>query len=444
MAYKNISSILTSLNRKVSPGNVNQSKDIYGALAEAARNLLTQIKPKELSKRVIIENALYDQVNRYKCPDDLDQKNVMQWFRLKGLKNTDTFYYPMMQTTNRRFDQHQPCDRNLFTIEWDRSVKFIKVSDFGNGWVGNQNGIDMDNGGVTIHTMDSLTSNGTWNTFGNVTNLIRDDLNYIAGNASLRFDINASSNTGGIENFTLQPFDLESFMISGKVFTWLDIPNLNQIQTVQFEMYSSPGNGYSITVSHPHDADTFQLGYNLLGFVLDPSAMITIGTPDPKALNHIKFTFTTNGTLLMNNVRMDNIVARKGRVYGIQYISTHMFRDVNGLTKSEPTSGSDEVLLEFEALQLYLEEAACVLGQEIFTDSGTNKKGSTTGKLGAMIAQLQADYKQYRKNYKAEFIDEQQDMYRWGVNFGYTGRWNWNKSQGWNGSHDGGAGAGDF
>lgn len=440
MAYT-ISSVLTSLNRKVSPGNINQSKDIYGALSEAARNLLSQIKPKELSKRTIIENALYDQVNRFKCPDDLDQKNVMQWFRLRGLRNTDTFYHPMMQTTNRRFDQHRVADKNLFTIEWDKGAKFIKVSDWNNGWNGNNSGIDNDNGGLTISTMDSLTDNGTWNVFGNVTNLILDDLTYIAGKASFRFDINDSSNTGGIENFNLQPFDLSEFMITGKVFTWMDIPNLNQLQTVQFEMFSSPGNGYSITVNHPHDVDYFQTGFNLLGFILDPSTMTTIGTPDPKALNHVKFTFTTNGTLLMNNVRLDNVVARKGRVYGIQYISNHMFRDVNGLTKMEPTSPSDEILLDFEAYQLYIEEASCVLGQEIFTDTNSNKKGGTIGKLGQMMAQLASDYRTYKKNYKAEFIDEQQNMYYWGVPFGYNNRGAWNGDRGWEGSHEGGAGA---
>ncbi len=105
MSTNNISSVLTSLNRKVSPGNINQSKDIYGVLAEGARNLLAAIKPKELSKRVIIENALYDQVFRFHCPDDLDQKNVMQVYRLDGNKNMDTFYHTFMQTTNRRFDQ---------------------------------------------------------------------------------------------------------------------------------------------------------------------------------------------------------------------------------------------------------------------------------------------------------------------------------------------------
>ncbi len=155
--------------------------------------------------------------------------------------------------------------------------------------------------------------------------------------------------------------------------------------------------------------------------------MVTIGTPDPKNLTHIKFTFTTNGSLLMNNVRLDNVVARKGRVYGIQYISSHMFTDVNGLTKAEPTSTSDVVLLEFEAFQLYLEEAACILGQEIFTDTNAGKKGTFSGRLAQMQSKLSDDYRVYKKNYKAEFIDEQQDMYRWGVNFGYNSRWNWDK-----------------
>lgn len=424
MSYT-IAQTLTSLNRKVSPGNVNQSKDIYGVLGEAARNLLGTIKPKELSKRAIIENALFDRVNRFKCPEDLDQKNVMQWYRLKNNRSTDTFYYPMMQTTNRRFDQHRAMDKNLFTIEWDRGAKFIKVSDYADGYAGNNQGINNDNGGLTISTMDSLTDNGTWNVFGNVTNLITDNLTYVAGNGSLRFDINTSSNTGGIENFNLQPFDLSEFMIVGKVFTWLNLPQVNQLQTVQLEMYSSAGNGYSITVNSPHDTVAFQLAQNQLAFPLDPNVMVTIGTPDPKALNHIKFTFTTNATLDMNNINIDNIVARKGRVYGIQYISTHIFRDINGLTKAEPTSTSDEVLLEFEAYQLYLQEAACILGQEIFNDTGNSRKGYIIGKLGQMQGKLATDYATYKKNYKAEFIDEQQSMYYFGTEFGYTNRWNW-------------------
>ena len=426
-----ISSTITSLNRKVSPGNVSQGRDIYGTLGEAARNLLTQIKPKELSKRIVIENALYDQVDRYKCPDDLDQKNIMQIYKLDGIRNIDTFYYPVMQTTNRRYDQHRIGDRNLVTIEWDQGMKFIKMPDIDR----HNTGIQNDNGGLTISTMDSLTSNGTWNTFGNATNLLEDNLTFVAGHGSIRFNMNTSINTGGIVNFNLEPFDLSEFLITGKVFTWVDLPNVHQLQTVQLEMYSSPGNGYSITVLKPHDADEFQLGWNLLGFVLDPMSMVTIGTPDPKALNTVRLTFTTNGTLLMDNVRVDNIVARRGKVYGIQYISKYMFMDPNGLWKENPTEGTDEVMLEFEAYQLYLQEAACILGQEIFTDTTIGSKGQIGGRLGQMESQLIADYRKYRKNYKAEFMDEQQDMYRWGVNFGYNNRGSWNGG-GWDHSNE--------
>lgn len=426
--YNTIAQTITSINRKVSPGNVNQSRDLYGALAEGARRLLGKIKPKELSKRVIIENALYDQVFKYKCPDDLDQQNVMQWFRLKDNRNVDTFYHPMRQTTNRAFDQQWRGNSNLFTIEWDKGVRFIKVSATDNR--DNSNSINGSNNGTTIHDMNSLTDNGTWNTFGNVTNLVRDNLTYVAGNASLRFDINDSSNTGGLENFNITPVDLSSFMMVGKVFTWLWVPNLNQIQTVQLEMYSSDGNGYSITVNSPHDTDQFQLEQNMLGFVMDPNTMVTIGTPDPKAINHIKITFTTNGTLLMQGVRLDNIVARKGTVYGIQYISNFMFRDRNGLTFIQPQSVSDDVMLDFEAYQLYLQECACVIGEEIFTDTARSNQPS---KLAGMYTKLDAEYAKYKKLHKAEYIDEQQDFYRWGVPFGYNSVYNW---QGYNGGWD--------
>jgi len=416
---QNITSVLTALNRKVSPGNVNQSKDIYGTLSEAASNLLSAIKPKELSRRIIIENALYDQVNRFHCPDDLDQKLVMQVYRLKDNRNVDTFYNPVMQTTNRRFDQHRIGDKNLITIEWDKGVKYIKLSDIGHNTGG---GFVDGNAGLTISMMDSINQDGLWQVFGNVTNLITDDLTYVAGSGSLRFNINDSGTTGGIENFTLTPFDLREFMIVGKIFTWLNLPNINQIQTVTLEMYSSVGNGYSITVSSPHDTNTFQQDQNLLGFTLDPSVMTTIGTPDPSNLNHVKFTFTTNGTLLMNGVNMDNIVARKGTVYGIQYISKYIFKDTSGLWKEAPTTGSDEVMLDYEAYQLYVDQSAVVLAQEILTDTGMTKKGFITGKIGQMENKLAGDYLQYRKNYKAEFIPEQQEPYYFGVEFGYNNR----------------------
>ncbi len=417
-----VTQLLTDLNRKVSPGTTSQSRDIFGVISEGANRLLSAVKPKELSRRAFIENALYDQVLRFTCPEDLDQKNVMQWFQLKDNRNVDTFYYPMLQTTNRRFDQQKGGDRNLFTIEWQSGVKFIKVSNMSGLTGGPASGA-----GLTIHTMNSITENGTWNVFGNVVNLVTDNLTYVAGNGSLRFNINTSSNTGGIFNTTLEPFSIVDFFTVGKIFTWLDIPNLNQIQTVTLDLFSDNTNlttdYYSITVNSPHDVSFFQEGQNLMGFPVDEASMNTIGTPNPANIEAIRFTFVTNGTLNMNNIRIDNVVARKGGVFGIQYISEYCFQDVNGLWKARPTIGSDIINLEFQAYNLLLDFCAVVLGQEIFTGTqGLND-------LKILDGMLSDDLKKYKKDNKEEFIDEQQQLYNFGVEYGYRNGWSTNR---WN------------
>ena len=403
MAF-NVSKLITDISRRISPANPGDSKDIFGAIEDGARDVLTNVAPKDLSRRVEIENALYDQVYRFNCPDDLDSKHILQWYKLDKKHNVDTFYHPMLQTTNRRFDQHRGYDRNIFTVEWQSGVKFLKVSDF------------TGDPGFTIHKMDSLADNGSWNVFGNVVNLTPDNLNFLAGAGSLRFSINTSSNTGGIENFTLTPVDISEFLVTGKVFTWLDVPNLNQFQTVTLELISSAGNSYSITVNAPHDTSQFQLNWNLIGFPFDPQYMTVNGAPDPKNINHIKLTFVTNGTLLMNDVRVDNIVMRKGAAFGIQYISDYMFHDVqSGIWKSKPSDGSDIIHVDGDTYKILLSESSVILGQELF--SGKTKEGD----LQRLEKYRKDDYTMYKRKNKEEFIEEQQEMYRFGTEFGYDG-----------------------
>jgi hypothetical protein len=248
---KTVGQLKTDIFRNIAPAKPSDSKDINGAIQEAADRMLGFIKPKELSKRVIIENALYDQVNRYSCPDDLDTNKIMQWYKLDGNKSTDTWARPMMQVTNRSFDdssRHHNQHNNIFTIEYQSSKKFIKVSDF------------HGNTGLTINEMNSITENGTWNTGGNVVNIATDNLTYVSGSGSIRFDINTSSSTGFIENFTMDSVDINDYLNVGKIFTWIDLPEINELQSVTLDLFSSPTDYYSITVISPHDTNQFQLG----------------------------------------------------------------------------------------------------------------------------------------------------------------------------------------
>lgn len=407
MAFKNVNNLLSDLNRKVSPGNTANSRDIFGAIAEGTRQFIEDVRPKELSRRVLIENALYDQVRQFACPEDLDEKKIMQWYKLgthSQVANigTDTWNYPMHQVTNREFDsRYDRCNAQEFTIEWQSGVKFIKVTDF------------KHSGSLVLNTMDSLTDNGFWNSFGNTVNLQEDDLNYITGNGSVRFDINDSSNTGGIYNYTMQPVDISDYFTVGKIFTWIDLPNQNQVQTVTLDLLTNSGDistdYYSITVNSPHDSKVFQVGWNLMGFTFDYGSMNLVGNPNPQNVIGLRFTFNTNSTLAMNNVRIDNIVMRRGAAFGIQYLSRYVFNDAQtGIWKEEPTEVSDIIHLEPATYNLLLSYVACVVGQEIFADTAMNKKGIIFGKIGQMQAERDKLLAIYKRNNKTEFIDEQQ------------------------------------
>lgn len=415
-----LSQLKTDLSRRVAPADPSDSKDFYGAVETSAYSLLSKIKPKELSRRAIIENALYDQVNRYSCPEDLDTNKIMQWYRM-ALNNggRQQFLGFGSQVSNRSFDAVSSSRGisgvqdwggvdsagSLFTIEYQSGKKFIKVID------------GLPNTGLTISNMNSISDdNGTWNTFGNVVNLATDNLTYLTGTASLRFDINTTTTTGGLENYNLEAKDLSEYLNVGKVFTWLDIPNQNQIQTITIDLFSSLTDYYSITVSSPHDVDQFQLGQNMLGFALDREVMNTVGSPNPQAITGVRFTFVTNGTLQMNSVRMDNIVARKGHVYGVQYISNQMFQDtVSNLWKSRPTLDSDIIHVEYDTYNLLLDFCTVELANELMTDSdGRQNIRIYEEKLGRSVME-------YKKRHKEEFIDETQTLRNFGVPYGYYG-----------------------
>jgi hypothetical protein len=399
-----VQQLATDVKRRVSPANPAESADFFGAVSDAGRTMLANISPKELSRRVEIENALYDQVHRFKCPEDLDKKNVMQWYELDGMKSADRPYQQMMKTGNRVFDQRDHKQRKHFTVEWESGVKFLKVDDF-SGDVG-----------LTIHKMNSISENGTWNVFGNAVDLRTDPLNYVSGTGSLQFDLNSSSNTGGIENFTLEPVDISEYFTIGKVFTWVYVPNLNELQRVRLQLISSPGNYYEIEVMSPHDTNQFQLGWNLLGFPFDNNFMQTNGSPNPSNINHIKIEFEVNGQLLMNEVRVDNIVLRKGAAYGVQYLSEYLFEDPQtGLWVERPTDAQFRIHVEQGTYQVLLGETAKVLAYELFTGNRAQQD------MEKIMRQLEQDYFMYRKKNKTEFIDEQQSYYNFGVEYGFRG-----------------------
>ena len=425
MQVKTVGQLKTDISRTISPAKPKDSKDPNGAIVQGVEVMLGTLKPKELSRRTIIENALYDQVNQYTCPEDLDTNKIMQWYRLKNYSQIGSFYNPMTQTSNLDFDKQTMNGgngnaQNIFAIEYQSSKKFLKVSDFTTGRGGDYGGSNSTNTGLTIHEMNDLTSDGTWNVSGSLVNLTTDNLTYVTGSGSIRFDLNNSSNTGAMISVGMTAVDLTEYLNVGKVFTWLYVPELNQLQTVTMNMYSSPTDYYSITVNSPHDTDEFQLEWNLLGFEMDQSTMNTIGTPNPANINQIEFIFVTNNTLPMNSLRLDNIVARKGHVYGLQYISNQIFQDaISGEMKWRPTADTDIIILEYDTYQVLLATCTTVFAMELLNGAGV---AVIRNKIVNPYLNMQnAAILEYKKRHKEEYTEQTQNLRNFGVPYGWYG-----------------------
>ena len=58
MQFKTLAQLKIDIYRDISPAKPSDSKDLNGAIEQAAQDMLSIVKPLELAKRTTIENAL--------------------------------------------------------------------------------------------------------------------------------------------------------------------------------------------------------------------------------------------------------------------------------------------------------------------------------------------------------------------------------------------------
>jgi hypothetical protein len=393
-----INNLIADLDNLSFVGGTSRSRDIYSVIQRGVYSMLSKIKPKELSITAPIENAVYDNVTKYTAPNNLNRKYILQISELSRGNNVDEFHHNLNLVSNRRIGQFRTCDKNMFTIEYNNGVKYLRTSDIGQTTFGR-----------TIHTMNALTENGHWNTDGNIVNLTNDDLTFVSGNGSLRFDINNSANTGYIENFTLEPFSIEGSLKKGSVFTWIYLPNYNQIQKIKLTLASSLFDYYEISVNSPHNSNDFVTGWNLIKFDLNKAEKFGFENPN---ISRVRIEITSDGVSEIKDVRVDNIVLRDGTVFMLQYLSDNIFIETDTrLFIPKPKNVTDEIMLEYDTYMCLLYECAVQLVHDIYGPSESAEP------LVAVKGLLKEQYENYKANNKDEFILEQQEMYSFNTEF---------------------------
>lgn len=399
MSRYTVYNIAKDVTRKIHGGDI---PDLQAALDEGRRNMIKNIQPTEMIRKAYMEQALYDQVHKYAIPYDMSYDNLIEIKLVSNYRNVDTLNHPLELVYRRRFDQYRKNARNVIAIEYENGVKYALIN--------HPKGL-KECQHLMVNDVNSLTANGSWNVGGNVINLRLDELNHITRNASLSFDINDSSSTGFIENFTMNPVDMSDYLNVGACFSWLSLPIPKEMVAVKITLGSNQTNlttdFYTSTINQPHDNNEFVDGWNLLKYMLND--LSSVGNPNPKSIGFVRFDFTTTGKPIPS-CNIDNIVIRKGVVYEMLYDSAFCVIDaISGAWKQFTTTNSDILPVEEDTYQILMLETAVSVQKELYG----NNFGASTDVTGIQN-ELTAVYAAYKVNHTDESIQPTDDSYVFG------------------------------
>jgi hypothetical protein len=186
------------------------------------------------------------------------------------------------------------------------------------------------------------------------------------------------------------------------MFVWVYMPTASDFTNVILRWGSSSSNYWSVTATTTQDSTSFQNGWNLIKF--DWLGGSETGTPDSSDITYLRVTLTYDGSA-QTAARVDNIVARMGSIYQIEYYSKDLFRDAStGAFKENATADTDLVNLDTDSYNVWLYRAAYLAAQQIqASDSAFDAKF-----FGEEYDRLKT---RYQAKYKSEVIKPQQPYY---------------------------------
>jgi len=348
----------------------------------AARDVLNEVDPQETKRIVTIPNAIYDKVYDYQLPDDVKGNRIIslapQVNREVGDKATQRFW--------EEFDQYK---RDLdFHVQYNKGVRSLRFS-------------KALKTATVLNAMNDITDNGTWVVGGDATNLRKDTLQYISGNASLKFDVTGAGTTAYLENTTSDTQDISDIEDDGALFAWVFMPNV--ITSAELRWGSSSSNYWSQTTTTRQDNLSFQEGWNLIRFDWDTAS--SVGSPDSSDITYLRLTITYDG-IAANNYRFDNITAQQGAIWQLIYYSKYLFEDgTTGAWKENTDDDADIVNLDTDSYNLLLYKVAELAAQQIQAEDSAFD-------LQYFMSKYAQELVIYKNKYKSEVKSVKQKYYR--------------------------------
>lgn len=344
--------------------NIDDVHYSLGVFYRASRQLLLDVRPFETQRTAQLTTPLYEDIFNYAVPDDLSLNNIIdirpQVNRTSSNGNDQRFI--------EQFDQYKEND--TFSVEYVNDVKTLRIA-------------KQLNSPVRFGDFSSVSG---WSVGDDATNLTLDNQYFTYGTKSLNFDLDGSTTDGYIENSTIALTDLSTHENVSRLFLDVYFPDSSIVTSVTLRWGNDSSNYFSATATSPFSADSFQNGWNTIGFNWNGAS--ETGTVDSSAIDYVRITITYDGTA-ETDIRVDNLRSILGSIYEVVYYSDYMFEDATtGARKLQPTNDDDLVILEPATMNVYLMKVAEMAAQQ------AQQQGSSVD-----IQYFANEYQRARKRY---------------------------------------------
>jgi hypothetical protein len=366
-----------NLTGMIHSGTLNKVRNVEMAMHRAANTLLSKIDPIDTMRIAALSNSIHDDVYNYSLPSDY--KKIIDLIP----QNRRGSYDVASRGLAEAFDLRKGLESKKVSIEGSEGTKIIRIN-----W--------RSRAPKTLNEANTLTANGAWAIVGTASGLKVDTIDYVSGSGSLRFDVAITGD--GIQNSSMTAVDLTDEDEVGDLFVWVKIPtaaNLANLTSIALiwgnDLTANYWTGVAQTVQA--DGSAFKVGWNEIK--VPWSTATETGTVLPASIDSLKLTLTIAGAI--SNIQVDNIACSLGRNFDIKYYSKFLIKNAAGTWISTSTADSDTVVLDDDAIQIYLLESLKAVAHQIeATDSVSDVNYSNL--------ELETLYKKYKKEYPSQSL----------------------------------------
>lgn len=337
-----IQDVKSNLSAMLHGGTLNKVRSIDLLLERSANNLLSKIDPIDTERVAALSSVVHDDIYNYTLPSDY--KKIIDLYPQDDRNSYDL----AGRVYAASFDLSKAITEKTITIEGSEGSKILRIN-----WRSRQ--------GKTLHTMNSVTSNGTWSAVGTTSNIEANTIFKVSGSASIQFDLATSGD--GIQNNSMTAVDLTDEDEVADVFVWVYFRSITNLTSLTGVWGNDLTTNYWTSVAQTTQADgtSFKVGWNLIKFPW--STATETGTVTPSTIDSFKLTIATSGTI--SNIRVDNIMFSIGRNFDIKYYSKYLLKNTSGTWISRTTSDEDIVVLDNDAIEIYLLETLIQAAHQI-------------------------------------------------------------------------------